>query len=1116
MTYQRHRAFFAPMLIAILSLSLIEAWAQSTTTATITGFVFDPSGSAVPQATVNVANSQTGFARSVNTSDTGVYTVPQLPIAGSYDVSVSKDGFQTYRRTGIVLEVNQVARVDVALVLGAMTQTIEVKEAAPMLELATSDLGDVVEQRRLTELPLNGRNPLQLVGLVAGTTTFSAPSVLPSSRAGGSATVNGNRSNTNAYKLDGNNLQGTYFNTALNFPNPDALEEFKLITHNYSAEFGRNAGAVMNAVTKSGTNSFHGSVYEFLRNKAMNARPFFSKTVPNQKWNQFGATAGGPIVRNKLFIFGAYQGFRIPGQSLVSNRPVPTVLQRAGNFSESLGAVIPGSFVQTTEGATVPKQVGMIIDPVTGNVFSSGGVLNVIPPAQLSPITFPFLNTYVPLPNNADGKTITLLRDAPTSNNQSVVRVDYEMASNHRLSGRWYLDRTRVVNPFAASLIDWNNSKTNTRVYDFSVTETWTISPTLVNQAHFGRNHADDPVSIQEGSNTLKVSNKSLGINFPDQVQPPFGPWFSVSGVFDTFTNPGFEGGGSTSISDSLHWVHGKHSFKFGVEVDIDTYNNNVTPFAQGAHTFNGTFTGNALADFELGRSSEFSAWDPIIQFFRTERFSPFIQDDIKLTSRLTLNLGFRWEINRPWVPFREDSFYYKHPAQAWVPGQQSTVVPEAPVGHNYVGDPGVPDRLYKTPLDNLQPRIGFAWDPLGTGKWVIRGAYGIFSSIPVADTLTYAMVTQPFQGIAGTPLRSPIGGVADPYLGVPGGNPFPARPGNAFFLPETIYGGITPDFKDARIHQFNFGVQRALGRDTVLNVAYVGNLGRRLYVTRQLNPAKYIPGNDPVTGAPLSTNGNLESRRIIQPGVISGIRQAQSIGTSDFHSLQVTVERRWTEALSFSSAYTWSHGIDMQSAISFDGGESNCQNPYKCDDRGSSDFDRRHVYVASWVYDLPQSSARGVLGQLVNDWSITGIFRATTGSPFTAATGQGRALQGGGGERPNLVGDPYAGVTTNTQDRLVQWLNPAAFALNDIGTFGNLGRNSLYTPGTWNWDSSILKSFPLSEKYGRFQFRAEFFNLPNHANLFGPDANISSANFGKIGGRSGPRAIQLGLKYIW
>lgn len=1064
------------------------AEAQVAVTATVTGYVSDPAGALVPGATVTITETTTSYTRSTISSEAGAYTFPGLPV-GVYAVTVAMPGFRTYTQTGITLQVNQSARVDIRLEIGEVSDAMEVTAQAPLLEKETSSQGQVVDKRNLADLPLDGRNPIALVSLVVGATEVNAPAILEGYRGGAWASVNGSRINQNNFLFDGNNYSSIYANTGLNYPNPDALQEFNLITHNYSAEFGHNSGSVFNAITKSGTNSFHGSAWEFLRNDALNARNFFSPDVPMLRQNQFGVTAGAPVLKNKLFAFGSYQGFRIQQENLLANASVATELERKGDFSQS----------DVT-----------IIDPDTGAPFAG----NVIPAGRLSPIAANWYNNYVPLPNNPDGRTITYVEGAPKNADQYLLKMDWLASSAHTIVGRYFRDRSSATYPFQYSIPKYSTVALIVTTHDFTATHNWTISPTLLNQAHFGINRGYFDNGMHPDSLALKVLPSTMGINMPDMR--PYSPEMWISGDVGGGANAEVEWGTSHQYTDAVTWIRGNHSLKLGFELLVDSYHNRSFWLQNGVYDFDGSFTGSGLADFLLGKLAYTEHHGAYIVDSQSKKYYSFIQDDWKVSPRLTLNLGFRYELNQPVVDNNANS-PMRNQMATYSRGQQSTVFPDAPVGLVYPGDAGIPAGLYPFPKGNLQPRVGFAWDPSGSAKWVLRGSVGLFADSPFMDVIGQTHANQPYLLV--TRNYAPAGGFADPYGDYPGGNPWPAEfdPQNPIFVTPASIQGTNLDFVDPRITHFNLSLQRSVGLNWLFDVSYVGSVGRHLLQVIQANPAKYIPGND-ASGSPLSTPDNVEDRRIDQPGVLSTVMLGASVANSSYNSLQFTVQKRMSAGLMFLSSYTWGHSIDNSSTTTYGGGIPNADPfNYGPGERGNSDQDRRHVYALSAIYDLPRFESGGWAARhILGGWHLAGIFNAGSGTPWNPWTGQDKNLDGDWPDRPNQVGDPLDVDRSTRAKQIEHWINTAAFVENEIGQPGNVGRNSLRSPGSWTLDMSVLKEFPISEKYGRFQFRSEFFNIANTPNLGCPRTNLQSSEFGKLQCAGSPRLVQFGLKYLW
>jgi hypothetical protein len=1080
------KAPFSFLLLTLFAIGLQSLWAQTATTAAITGTISDPSEAVVPDATVAIVNTGTGLTRSFQTSQGGSYTFALLPV-GSYDLTVSKAGFETLKQSGIVLQVGQTLAINLKLRVGTTTQSVEVQAESQLLSQTTSDLSQIVEETNLKDLPLNGRNPVQLASLAAGATVVNAPPILAGYRGGSTASINGSRTNEMNYTFDDNNYSSVYWNTGLNYPNPDAIQEFKLITHNYSAEYGRNAGAILAGVTKAGTNQFHGDAWEFLRNNALNAVNYFAKTAPVLRQNQFGVVAGTPIVRDKVFLFGSYQGFRIRQQTLESNILIGTAAERNGDFS-----------------ADAP-----ITDPTTGKQFP----LNKIPPNRISTIAQGWYKTYAPLPNNADGVTFTALGAAPNNVDQWLLNGTWVPTHAQTLSIRWFKDLSKVTVPFGMTLPGYVTFQQDVHTQDISISHTWTKSSKLLNQAHVGFNHGFYDNGMDPNSAAWKVSYTTLGINQP--ILRPYAPTFNISGSITGRVNAEAESGTSYQFGDMVTWIHGKHSFKFGLPLEYDKYHNRSFASTNGSYSHNGQFTGLPLADFLLGLPNDFNIHGQYLVDGHLWKAYPFVQDDFKVSRRLTLNLGFRWELNEPLVDESPGSF--PNQQATWVQGQQSTIFPTAPIGVVYPGDKGIAAGLYPLPKTNLEPRLGFAWLPTARADLVVRGAFGIFSDVPVPDLIGQAHAMPPFLII--TDLPAPVGGLQNPFLGYPGGNPWPAAntfdPKNPTFTTPATLESEAPWWTDPRIYQWNFDVQKQIKSNWLFDLAYVGQDATNLTISVQGNPVQYIAGNDS-KGNPLSTAANINSRRIYNPGIIAGVQYAIPSAFSHFNALEFTVQKSMSRGLMFLSSYTYSHSTDNRSGYQIGGIQ--CQDPFHCtSDKGSSDFDRRQVYALSAIYRVPKVEiSNGFANYFVNGWEFASIYTAGNGLPFNVVSGKNNKLDGDNTDRPNVISNPHAVDTSSRAQMIQHWFNPAAFVQNPTGSPGNFGRNVLTLPSYWNVDFSVLRDFPITEKLGRFQFRSEFFNILNNVNLAGPATNLTAANFGHLTTAGNPRLIQFGLKYYW
>ena len=1074
--------------LAALSLVLGPAAFSQQNTATLLGDVVDPSGAAIAGAQISVVEESTGLTRLAESNGDGAFTIPLLPI-GRYRVTVESPGFKRLVRSGIQLQLNQNARLQLPLELGDVAESVEVTAAVPLVDTVSSAGGDVVESKRLTELPLNGRNALSLASLLPGVTASRNPTAITGgNRGANSVNVNGSRSNETDYQLDGMRFAGAYVNYGMNYPNPDALQEFKLVTNSYSAEYGYYAGSIFTAVTRSGSNEIHGSLWEFLRNDQLNARNFFSSTVPVLRQNQFGASVGFPMLKDKLFGFVSYQGLRIRGTSIASSFPL-TSAERAGVFSSA------------------------IIDPETGNPFPN----NTIPADRINPVAQNLLRDVIPVAPTTNGGQLVTIGSNPTNNNQWIGKVDALLTDQDTISASFYHDKTSFQTPFASGPYPVYGQRTEDQVVPvFSANYTRTFSPTLLNQFRGG-------ISGQEEERRCDTSltPRDLGMNI-DLEGPPQPPNVGVTGRF-SIGGSGLcnwvEGGTNWQVADSLTWIKGRHNIKTGFDVYRREFHLITAFLDPGSFAFDGSATGNAAADFLLGELTTATRRPQIDMGMRSWNSSYFFQDDYKVSKRLTLNLGLRYELLGPFDEYRgvERSTVQIPQNATFRLGQQSTVIPSAPPGLLFTGDrapdfpDGLPSTMVKLDRKQFQPRIGFAYDVFGDGRTSLRGSYGLYSNAHFGDMGAQSFQNQPF--LLGQTLFRPAGSLSDPWQGIE--NPFPRSldltsdpTKKLFFLPGEVFGWDA-DFRMPQVQSLTFGLQRQVTSGMSIEAGYVGKLSHFLQDTININQARFIPGVDS-NGQPLSTLANIDARRITIPNTYQKINMIQSTGNAAYHSFQFSTKYR-SDRLTLLGAYTWSRSIDTGQSPNVQGTNHHQNFLDLRADRGLSDFHRAHVLRISWVYGLPQWQGNRLLDAVIGGWEISGITAITSGAPFTILTGRDNARTGTN-NRADVVGNPELSGDRGRAEKIAQYFNTAAFAPNAIGTFGNVGRNTMIGPMSSTTSLGLFKNFRLLER-ASLQLRGELFNVFNQVNLGNPVNSVTATTFGRISSAGEPRIVQFGLK---
>ncbi|MDQ1472059.1 MAG: hypothetical protein QOJ99_3539 [Bryobacterales bacterium] len=1084
------------ILFAAVSVLAATALARGQGLSTINGSVTDPSGAVVPGARITATEVDTTLSRETATSPDGLYTINGLRPT-RYNLTASAPGFRQVLQKGLVLETDDTVTINLKLEVGTASETVNVEANAVQVDTTSSTIRQVVDSARIIELPLNGRNPAQLTTLVAG--AVNAPSnnadqgatkTFPSAV---TVSVNGGRQNNIAFNLDGVHSEDIFSNVNQPLPMPDALQEFSFQTSNFSAEFGQNSSGVVNVVTKSGTNTLHGSAFEFVRNAAFNARNFFSPTLDQLKRNQYGGTLGGPVIKDRLFFFGGYQGTKIRNTRGGLTAYVPTAADLNGDFSAYLSAGDP---------ANPLRRAAPIKDPTTNQVFAN----NQIPVSRFDPAALAMVK-YLPaasLPNGYSIYSAPVIQDF----NEFIVRTDYSISVNDRLNYRfnksYYMQPGILANNNLLTYAD----QTPDNSYNTAIQETHIFGPNTLNDFRFGITR--ETTSRHPPTNTPNMTDFGLKNIYqtPNKAIESFG----VSGYFSfgAFADAVFA---RTTFDwyDTVRWVKGRHSIAAGGAFERARFNHNNHLFQNGTFSFTGDITGVAIADFELGRLRTFTQGWGSFQRDRNVLFSLFIQDTYKASSRLTLNYGIRWEPSFPWHDIYPQAEAFD--PSLYAKGIRSKVYTNAYPGEIFTGDDGFPTDGRSNSWNNFAPRAGFAYDLHGDGKTSIRGGAGVFynSRVPAFSNDSQVQ-TSPFSPTVS--LTNPAGPFSNPYQGVnnPFPLPFPVPHDFVFPTPVRVYSWDTSHYKlqTPTVYNWNLTVERQLRADWLARVAYVGSRTNHLMENIQLNPAMYIPGST------LST----DARRPFQP--YTSIIQGSGSGNSFYNSLQLGIEKRLSHGFTVLANYTWSKsidnvpfGADVTSPMLNAGFTMSPYIPgFKRLDIGPSDFDFTQVLVISYVWQLPLlRGSNALLRNVLGGWELTGITSAQTGPPITLFAGTDRSQTAIGADHVDYNGG--LGLTSGPCANLapcVAYLRTGSFVTPALGTYGNLAKGALRGPGLFNTDLGAFKNFALSERW-KIQFRAEFFNVFNKANFNNPGTSINSGTFGLITSARDPRIGQLALK---
>jgi hypothetical protein len=1147
----------------------------------ISGTVTDSSGAVVPHAKVSAVNAATGVTTGAATDSQGFYSLVGLPI-GQYDVLVELAGFRPYRRTGIVIDANSEIRVDATLVVGDAGGSVTVSESEIHVETTSTQSGEVITGAKMTAVPLNGRSYTDLLSLQAGVVPLStivpgaiadvgASAFSPSGNLNpGNISVSGQREDANGFMVNGADVEERVNMGTAIIPNLDSIAEFRMLTHNFDAEYGNYSGGIINVITKSGGNQVHGDAFEFLRNTDLDARNFFSPTRGAFRQSQFGGTVGGPIKRNKVFFFADYQGTRLTQGVDTGLIQVPSLNDRAGNLSD-LARQLTGSVSGPYVAFLLRRKLGYQIS-ANERYYTPGCVSDtqcvfpnaVIPPAAWSAPALQLLQ-YIPLPNVGTNYASTSAFNEVLGDDKGSLRIDGNSKRWGTLSAYYFIDNYSLNNPYPTQQGGANVPGFSAASLGLSqlilLSSTRTFGSTAVNEFHasYSRdaNQLGNPVGgvgVSLASQGFKTGADTMGI-------VPLDP--AIEGVENVQFNNYTIGETTTGLAqvnntfqvlDTFSKVLEKHTIKFGGEVEDAQVNARPDVQYNGTFSFFGTETGNDFADFLLGFPSSYTQGDAQAFYNRDEYASLYLQDSWRVRPRLTLNYGMRWDPIAPW--------YEKYnQVQTLVPGEQSVVFPTAPAGLVFPGDPGVPRTLAPTRWNNLSPRLGLAYSPsakdglpgwlLGEDKTSIRAGAGRFFSAIEGVTAGVMAANAPY----GTTYTSPVPPLfATPFVDASDdeteGQRFPLTfpPLNSSrnnpdpninwsqYEPITGVPGYLPTNRSPYTDEYDLTIQRQFGKSTLLSVAYVGSESHHLLALVEANPgnpalclslskpSEVVPdtptcGPFGESGVYFNKAGQLINGTRAPFGPAFGANTYQAAwGNSNYNALETTLRHR-TKRTDVMAAYTWSKSLDNSSSLAEQLNPTNYRLTY-----GPSSFDIKHNFVVSYRYELPLDLLLGKKNRFTQGWIVSGITRLSTGFPVTLFNNSDNSLLGTqpdgvndyGVDEPNVVPGP---LNLNQNPRNGKpYFNTALFSLQPLGQPGNAARRMFYGPGVENFDMALLKTVPVSES-SSFQLRLEAFNVLNHAQFDGPgsvNGTITSTAFGYVVSAAPPRLMQLALKYVF
>ncbi|HYR43833.1 MAG TPA: TonB-dependent receptor [Terriglobia bacterium] len=1104
-------------------LACTVVWGQST--AQVGGTVRDQSGAVLPGVEVTATQTATSIARSVVTNETGSYVLPNLQV-GPYRLEASLPGFRKFVQTGILLQVDASPVINIVMEVGQVAETVEVQADAALVETRNTGIGQVMDNVRVMELPLNARQVTELI-IAAGAAVGGGAQNTPRNYPTEIISVAGGSNDGLTFLLDGGVHNDPYGNQALPLPFPDALQEFKVETSAVPAQYGYHAAGAVNVLTKSGSNQFHGSLFEFVRNRIFNARNPFATERDGLKRNQFGGVIGGPIVQNKLFFFAGLQTTLQRSDPKGNTTFIPTPQMLAGDW--------------TTYASAACQSGG-------GLTLRAPFVNNRIDPASLSKPAVELVRRMNATSIDGCGKVL-FGRKTNADEWLPIAKMDYQVSARQSLFGRYQMARLDTPSDYdGQTIISIANPNFYRRMKSFVLGDTYSISPTMVSSFRGEILRTTNVKTFPDFFtwSDLGVKNLYYPANYPKMLL--LGSTGSLN-LFTAQATPGITNSTLYQFSEDLTNARGAHQIGFGVNLTHQMMNYTSSTNAPGSFSFTGVNTGTGLSDLMTGKANSYTQSRITNEYFRQNYIGLYLQDTWKATSHFTLNGGVRWEPYRsPYDKAGKGAFFDK---TRFDQGMVSSIYPNAPAGVYFQGEGGIPDTnaWQANNWKRFAPRLGLAWDPKGDGLTVIRAAYGIFFDFPHMHQYGGKRDTAP-KG-ASIVVNSPS--LDDPWASVPSGNPYPiALDKNSPFPLSGVYTVFPFNLKKPYLNQWNVSIQHQFGANWLVSGNYIGSNIIHMLYRYEADPAVFVPGvgdanrncflngvrlpytvnaNDPRC----STIANTNQRRVLylqNPAIgqyYSSIVMGDDGNTRDYNGLVLSVQRRRAKGITVQGNYTYSHCIDdgYNDVIQTTGGQIQSR---RGANRGNCELDRRHNFNMSTVYEMPQFANR-TLRIVGSGWQISGIARAVTGGYLSVASGTDIALSGtpstagntGVDQRPNqILPSPYL------QNKGANgWLNPAAFALPAPGTYGALGNRNIVGPGSIVFNMGLTRSFAIKEKQS-LQLRAEVFNVANHVNYCAapsqgivpaircPDDNLNSPTFGRILSSADPRIMQMALKYLF